>query len=83
MRAKEDAQPNPGAQSDPAASPFRRLLEAPWSRLVTPDDLYPLALLALFLVLPPPLGNLVLALFALLAVAIALRVWQRRQSQDG
>jgi hypothetical protein len=82
MMAKDDAQPKPGGQSGPAASRFQRLLEAPWSRLVTPDDLYPLALLAFFLLLPPPLGNLVLALFAVLAIVIALRVWQRYQAEN-
>lgn len=82
MRAREDSQPKPGRQSGPVASRFQRLLKAPWRRLVSPDDLYPLALLAFFLLLPPPLGNLVLALFALLAIVIALRIWQRCQSED-
>lgn len=82
MTAREDAQPGPGRQSRPAGSRFQRLLKAPWRRLVTPDDLYPLALLAFFLLLPPPLGNLVLALFAVLAIVIALRIWQRCRSED-
>ena len=82
MTARQGSQPRPGRQSSPAASRFQRLLKAPWKRLVTPDDLYPLALLAFFLLLPPPLGNLVLALFAVLAIVIALRIWQRCQGED-
>jgi hypothetical protein len=82
MMARKDSQPEPDRQSGQPASRFQRLLEAPWRRLVTPDDLYPLALLAFFLLLPPPLGNLVLALFAVLAIVIALRIWQRCQGED-
>lgn len=82
MTAREDSHSGPGRQSGRVASRFQRLLKAPWRQLVTPDDLYPLALLAFFLLLPPPLGNLVLALFALLAVVIALRIWQRCQRED-
>ena len=82
MMPKEDSQPKRGRQSGQAASRFQRLLKAPWERLVTPDDLYPLALLAFFLLLPPPLGNLVLALFSVLAIVIALRIWQRFQDED-
>lgn len=82
MMAREGSQPKPSRQSGQAASRFQRLLKAPWRRVVTPDDLYPLALLAFFLLLPPPLGNLVLALFAVLAIVIALRIWQRYQGED-
>lgn len=82
MMAKEDSQPRPGRQSGQASSLFQRLLKVRWPRLVTPDDLYPLALLAFFLLLPPPLGNLVLALFSVLAIVIAMGIWQRFQDED-
>jgi hypothetical protein len=82
MKAREETQLEPGRPSGQVASRLQRLRKAPWGRLVTPDDLYPLALLAFFLLLPPPLGNLVLALFGVLAIVIALRIWHRYQRDD-
>ena len=47
---------------------------------MTPEDLFPLALLALFALLPPPLGSLVWALLGVLAIVIGLQVWHRYRS---
>ena len=41
------------------------------------EDLFPPALLALFVLLPPPLGSLASALLAMLAIVIGLQVWHR------
>jgi hypothetical protein len=72
-----DSQPGPCGQSGHVASRFQRLLQAPWRRLVTAEDLFPPALLALFVLLPPPLGSLASALLAMQIIVIALQVWQR------
>lgn len=44
---------------------------------MTAEDLFPLALLAFFALLPPPLGSLVWALLGVQAIVIGLQVWQR------
>lgn len=79
MTAREE--PKPDGQTGPVFS-AQRLLKAPWTRFVTPEDLFPLALLALFLLLPPPLDGLVWALLAVLGTVIALRIWQRCRAED-
>lgn len=52
-------------------------MTAPWRRLLTVEDLFPLAQLALFVMLPPPLGSLAWALLGVLAIVIGLQVWHR------
>lgn len=44
---------------------------------MTAEDLYPLALLAFFVLLPPPLGSLAWALLGVLAIVIVLQAWRR------
>ena len=82
MTAREDPEPKPGGRSAPALSRAQRLLKTPWKRLVTAEDLFPLAQLAFFSLLPPPLNALVWALLAVLGTVIVLRIWQRCRSED-
>jgi hypothetical protein len=77
MTATRDSQTGPCTRSGRAKSRFQRLLKAPWRRLVAAEDLFPPALLALFALLPPPLGSLASALLAMLAIVIGLQVWHR------
>lgn len=80
MTAWED--PTPGGRSGPALSRAQRLLKTPWKRLVTAEDLFPLAQLAFFLLLPPPLDGLVWALLAVLGTVMVLRIWQRCRTAE-
>lgn len=80
MTARGD--PEPGGRSVPALSRAQRLLKRPWKRLVTAEDLFPLAQLAFFLLLPPPLDGLVWALLAVLGIVIVLRIWQRCRTEE-
>lgn len=41
------------------------------------EDLFPPALLTLFVLLPPPLGSLASALLGVLAIVTGLQVWRR------
>ena len=77
MMATEDPAPKPGEASGSAEGRVLRLLKAPWRRLVTAEDLYPPALLAFFVLLPPPLGSLAWALLGVLTIVIVLQVWRR------
>ena len=77
MTAREDPEPTPDRRSGPALGRAQRLLKTPWTRLVTAEDLFPLAQLAFFLLLPPPLDGLVWALLVVLGIVIVLRIWQR------
>jgi hypothetical protein len=63
--------------ADMTAAEDQRLLQIPSRQLVTAEDLFPPALLALFVLLPPPLGNLALGLLAVLALVTGLQVWRR------
>lgn len=82
VTAREDPEPKPGGRSYPAPSRAQRLLKTPWTRLVTAEDLFPLAQLAFFLLLPPPLDVLVWALLVVLGIVIVLRIWQRCRAED-
>lgn len=82
MTAREAPEPKPGGRSGPALSRAQRLLKTPWKRLVTAEDLFPLAQLGFFSLLPPPLDALVWALLAVLGTVIGLRIWQRYRSED-
>ena len=62
---------------DTTAAEDQRLLQIPSRQLVTAEDLFPPALLALFVLLPPPLGNLALGLLAVLALVTGLQIWRR------
>ena len=81
MTARAEPEPNPVGRSSPGLSHAQRLFNTPWRRLVTAEDLFPLAQLIFFLLLPPPLDGLVWALLAVLATVIALRIWQRCRAE--
>ena len=75
MKSREDGKPRPVTGSGEIKNCLRRLLKAPRRRLVSADDLIPLALLAFFLFLLPPMEGLASALLALLGVVVVLRIW--------
>jgi len=82
MMGREDPEPKPGGRSAPVLSRAQRLFKTPWTRLVTVEDLLPVAQLAFFLLLPPPLDGLVWALLVVLGIVIVLRIWQRCRAED-